>query len=203
MAQKQAGYEKQRAGNPHSSPERSFEDMIVAIAQNNDRPAFIGLFGHFAPRIKSWLIKGGMSPEAADDLAQETMLGVWHKAASFDPRRAGASTWIFTIARNKKIDLLRKGTQYGVDIDALENMESGETPAPETLQRREETSRFAAALETLPPEQADLLRESFFENKSHSEIAQEKNIPIGTVKSRIRLALDRLRKEKNIQELWQ
>ncbi len=179
-----------------------FEDMLVAIGNKKDKECFIDIFNHFAPRIKSFLIKGGLQAEIADELAQETMLAIWNKAQSYDPKQAAASTWIFTIARNKRIDHLRKIANYRTQSD--DNMvfeDPGATPIENTTQKQE-TQRIKDALRTLPEEQLTLIKKSFFEDKSHAIIAEETGIPLGTVKSRIRLALDRLRGETGVKELW-
>ncbi len=180
----------------------NFSTLLLAVGQDRDKAAFVKLFAHFAPRVKSFLMKGGTSESLADELAQETMLAVWDKAAAFNPAKASASTWIYTIARNKKIDALRKGVRYDLDIDDYD-AEDDAPLATEGLMREEEIAAVADALQNLPEEQAELIRQSFFEGKSHSEIADEKKLPLGTVKSRMRLALDRLRKNENIKELWQ
>lgn len=160
------------------------------------------LFEHFAPRVKSFLMKGGTAEDVADELAQETMLTVWNKAPSFNPAQAGASTWIFTIARNRKIDTLRKTGRFEVAPTDPDLIQSTDSPRGNTM-RREEIESIAEALDELPEEQAMLLRQSFFEDKSHADIAKETGLPLGTVKSRIRLALERLRKNKTVKELWQ
>lgn len=182
-----------------------YSALLLSVAQNQDKASFIKIFDHFAPRVKSYLMRGGTSEEFADELAQETMLAVWDKAASFNPTKAAASTWIFTIARNKKIDALRKGARFDVNLDDIADQQADkDTPSiTDTLVQNDETQQIAAALNELPPEQADLIRQSFFEDKSHSEIAAEKNLPLGTVKSRLRLALERLRKNENVRKLWQ
>lgn len=175
----------------------TFEDLLVSVGARHDRDAFVRIFEHYAPRVKSFLMKGGMSADEADDLAQETLLTVWHKAPSYDPRRAGAATWIYTIARNKKIDALRRKTPLtGLAADR------GDDDIPDPASSNEgifedafDARTVSRALKTLPPEQADLIRRSFFEDKTHSDIAAETGIPLGTVKSRIRLALERLRRD--------
>jgi RNA polymerase sigma-70 factor (ECF subfamily) len=156
--------------------------LIEAIAQRRDRTAFAALFAHFAPRIKAWMLRAGSNPTAAEELTQETMLAVWQKARLFDPARAGASTWVFTIARNLRIDALRR-----------ERHPSDLVQADLVLALSQQEVRIRAALGVLPPEQADVIRKAFFEDKVHSEIEQELGIPLGTVKSRLRLALARLR----------
>jgi RNA polymerase sigma-70 factor (ECF subfamily) len=178
-----------------------FRDLLLAVAQKQDKAAFAELFEYFAPRIKSFLMKGGAAPDQADELAQETMITVWQKAASFDTAKASASTWIFTIARNKRIDAIRKTPRPEVDADDLELADDAPSASEEIVQAEEE-GIMARAIQSLPKEQADLLYKSFFEDKTHADIAKETNIPLGTVKSRIRLALERLRGDKKVTELW-
>lgn len=182
--------------------ERSFEDLLYDVGQNKNKDSFIELFHYFGPRIKSFLMKGGANEALADELAQETMLNIWNKAESYNPAKAAASTWIFTIARNKRIDALRKKKFYSVDIDLLPDMEDDtyRSPAKE-MSDTQESETIAQALENLPPEQADLIKRSYFEDKSHQEIADETGLPLGTVKSRIRIALKRLRETPAIKEL--
>ena len=180
-----------------------FSAMICAIAKNKDKDAFIKLFEHFAPRIKSFLMKGGALPEQADELAQETMLTLWNKAESYKPEQAAASTWIFTIARNKRIDALRKTKRHDIDpADPMILEDTNPSPRANALYS-EEVDVLGEALETLPEEQAELIRMSFFDDKSHAAIAEETGIPLGTVKSRIRLALERLRGHSKIQDIWE
>lgn len=181
----------------------TFEDLLVSVGQKQDRNAFIRLFEYFAPRIKSFLMKGGLLPDEADELAQETMLTVWHKAGSYDPKRAAANTWIFTIARNKKIDALRKRSARPENQinENLQIVDSNNILPDEKLRGKEQEKALSSALSGLPPEQAALIEKAYFEHKSHSDIAAETKLPLGTVKSRIRLALDRLRHELGGQEL--
>lgn len=181
-----------------------FETLLCEVGQDKNKESFVSLFQHFAPRIKSFLIKGGADENSADELAQETMLSVWDKAKSYDPKKAAASTWIFTIARNKRIDALRKIKGYHVDLDDLPVLEdtAGFTPAQD-MNRTQESENIIAAMSELPKEQSELIQKSFFEDKSHSEISEETGIPLGTVKSRIRLALDRLRGQEKVKQLWQ
>jgi len=180
--------------------------MLVKIGKDKDKQAFITLFNHFAPRIKSFLIKAGLNNETADELAQETMLTLWNKAQSYDPKQAAASTWIFTIARNKRIDFLRKNGR--AQFDTIENpgiaskLQDNSESAFDTTIHSQQSEKIAAAIEKLPLDQLALIKKSFFEDKSHAIIAKETGIPLGTVKSRIRLALERLRKETGVKELW-
>lgn len=184
----------------HAQTPAHFRGLLIAVGQRQDREAFAALFSYFAPRIKSFLMKGGANPDQADELAQETMIAVWQKASSFDPAKASPSTWIFTIARNKRIDALRKTPRPEMDANDLDLPDTAPN-AGDDLLRDEETDIMAEAIRDLPPDQADLLYKSFFEDKTHADIAKETSLPLGTVKSRIRLALERLRGNKNITEL--
>lgn len=170
--------------------EVTFDDLLVAVGQSRNRDAFVRLFEYFAPRVKSFLMRGGMAADLADELAQETMLTVWHRAQSYDPQKARASTWIFTIARNKKIDWLRKSRPEPLPGDPV-TVEDRPLP-DEVLNRTQESEAIAKAMKDLPPEQAEIIQKAFFEEKTHSQIAEETDLPLGTVKSRIRLAMDRL-----------
>ncbi len=170
-------------------------ELIGRVAAHGDRAAFKLLFEHFAPRVKGFLVKTGMNADAAEEIAQTTLLTVWRKAAQFDPASAGAAAWIFTIARNLRIDSARQAARRA---KAAVSAERDETPevvdSPETMMtRRDDVSRVAAALERLSEEQSKVIRMSFIEERPHGEIAEKLGIPLGTVKSRIRLAMARLR----------
>ena len=169
----------------------SYEDLIVAVGSARDRQAFARLFAHFAPRVKSYLMRTGTEGPAADDLTQEVMLLVWRKAERFDPKRANAATWIFTIARNRRIDAYRRDRELDLDDPAFRP--TAEPTADLHLEAAERDAQVGAAIGLLPEEQSALLRLAFFEGKSHSVIAAEAGLPLGTVKSRLRLALARLR----------
>ena len=169
-----------------------FGRMIEAVALHRDREAFACLFDHFAPRLKSYLLRAGATHGAAEDFAQEAMLTVWRKAGLFDPVRAGASTWIFTIARNLRIDAARREKLDRREPDAADFQNEPERPDT-ILADRDEAERIRQALSTLSDEQARIVRLSYFHDKAHAEIAQELGVPLGTVKSRLRLALIRLR----------
>lgn len=169
----------------------TFDDLLVAVGKTRNRDAFVRLFEHYAPRVKSFLMKGGLRPDQADEAAQETMLTVWQKAPDYDPLRAGAGTWIFTIARNKRIDLQRKG---GRDMPLPEEMQLPSQIFSDTsIGEAQDARAVAAALDALPAEQSDMIRKAYFEDKTQNEIAAETGLPLGTVKSRIRLALEKLR----------
>jgi RNA polymerase sigma-70 factor (ECF subfamily) len=166
---------------------------IMAIAQTRSRDCFALLFGRFAPRVKSYLLKLGAGPELAEELAQETLLTVWRKAAYFDPSRASASTWIFTIARNLRIDAIRRERHPDDLIDQPQLKPAETVRADEALSADEREQRLRGALKTLPRDQAEVVRLSFFHDKAHAEISTDLGVPLGTVKSRLRLAMVRLR----------
>ena len=174
-------------------------ELIGRVAAHGDRDAFKLLFEHFAPRVKGFLVKSGMNADAAEEIAQNTLLTVWRKAAQFDPASAGASAWIFTIARNLRIDSARQAARRAKALDkAAVSAERDEAPeavdSPEIMMtRRDDVSRVAAALQRLSEEQSTVIRLSFIEEQPHGEIAERLGIPLGTVKSRIRLAMARLR----------
>lgn len=179
-----------------SADEDSWGPLLLQVAAQ-DRQAFARLFNHFAPQLKAFglsTVIPDRSGQFADELVQEVMITIWRKAASFDPAKAGAATWIFAIARNKRIDLLRKLNRHRglVDIDDIWPLED-ESPGPlQTLQQRLTEEHVRTALVSLPPAQREALQMAFIEGKSHSEIAAELALPLGTVKSRIRLAMQRL-----------
>ena len=167
---------------------------IVAIADSRSRDCFALLFSHFAPRVKSYLLKLGARPELAEELAQETLLTVWRKAAYFDPSRASASTWIFTIARNLRIDAIRRERHPDDLIDEPQLKPAETVRADEAMSAGEREQRLRGALKTLPRDQAEVVRLSFFHDKAHAEISTDLGVPLGTVKSRLRLAFTRLRR---------
>jgi RNA polymerase sigma-70 factor, ECF subfamily len=164
---------------------------IVAVALAKDRQQFGVLFGHFAPRLKNFFMRSGAVAAVAEDLAQDTMLIVWHKAGYFDPARSSAATWIFTIARNLRIDLKRRQRDPRL-LEEFYELAPEPMPSDHVLSAERET-RVRVALEQLPSDQADVIRRSFFDDMPHAEIARALDVPLGTVKSRIRLAMQRLR----------
>jgi RNA polymerase sigma-70 factor (ECF subfamily) len=170
--------------------------LLQAVARDQDRQAFALLFRHFAPRVKSYLIRGGSDEAVAEELVQETMVSVWRKAALFDARRAGASTWIFAIARNLRVDRIRRQHLRLVDEqdeDSDDAMADGALPLDEQLRASRRELGVRSAMARLSPEQAQILNLSFYEEVPHARIARELGIPLGTVKSRVRLAVKHLR----------
>lgn len=170
------------------------EKLIEAIARDRDRPAFEQLFSLYAPRIKSLLVRQGTPIEIAEDLAQEAMLIVWRKAAYFAASRGSASAWIYTIARNLRIDNARRSQR--AELYAMMDDYDREEPAQpdEILSSSEQAERVQRAMAELPEEQLEVVKLSFVEGAAHAEIAERLDLPLGTVKSRLRLAMRRLRK---------
>ena len=168
-------------------------NLIGAIAARQDRTAFAALFEFYLPRIKTLLMRMGATAEAAEDIAQETLLTVWRKAAYYDPNRASASAWIYAIARNLRIDRLRRDKRSR--LHALYELAEAEGPErpDELLDDIERDRRVHAALGRLSDEQLRVVQLAFFEGRAHGAIAGLLDIPLGTVKSRLRLAMGRLR----------
>lgn len=161
------------------------------IRDNQDQAAFAALFEHFAPRVKGFLMRSGADASLAEECAQEVLATCWHKAHMFDPARASVATWIFTIARNRKIDVLRKARRP--EPDDLGWGPEEEPEQADVLALQQDMARLGLALAELPPAQRELIEKAYFGDLSHSEIAAETGLPLGTIKSRIRLALERLR----------
>jgi RNA polymerase sigma-70 factor (ECF subfamily) len=178
--------------NPAPVGADRFAGLIGAIAQRGDREAFATLFGHFAPRVKSYMLRLGASAEAAEELAQETLLILWRRAGAFDPARAAPSTWIFTIARNLRIDLARRASRSAAPSDPSDAAEPALAPDA-VLAALQSGARIGRAVADLPADQAEVVRLAFYSDKPHAQIAQDLGLPLGTVKSRLRLAIGRLR----------
>ena len=174
-----------------TKPLKNWVTQLQQVQQSQDQTAFEELFNYFAPRVKSFLIRSGASTSTAEECAQEVMVAVWNKAHLFDPSRASVSTWIFTIARNKNIDALRK--QRRPEPENLTWGPECEPEATDILTLQQETEQLRLAMSTLPDQQKALLQKAYFGDLSHSEIAAETGLPLGTIKSRLRLALNKLR----------
>lgn len=166
-------------------------DHVTRIRDNKDTQAFAELFDHFAPRVKGFLMRSGADASLAEECAQDVMAALWNKAHQFDPARASVATWIFTIARNRKIDLLRR--QRRPEPEDLGWGPAEEPDQADVLTLQQESKALGAALANLPEAQRELIEKAYFGDLTHSEIAAETGLPLGTIKSRIRLALDRLR----------
>lgn len=164
---------------------------IAAVSADLDRDAFAWLFNHYAPQVKAYNLRFGLAEEVAEELAQETLLAIWRKAATFDPRRASPSAWVYTIARNRRIDVMRR--ERHPDELAAEGPAAGPATPEDDLRAAEGDARVRVALERLPADQVLLLRMAFFEDRSHTQIADQLDLPLGTVKSKIRRATAKLR----------
>jgi RNA polymerase sigma factor (sigma-70 family) len=176
-----------------NEPEPSLADLMTAVAVGRDRVAFAQLFGYFAPRIRAYARCLGVDDHKAEDLVQEVMLTVWRRASLYDSSQASVGTWIFTIARNRRIDDFRRERRPQIELDDPMLVRDPEPAADETWLKADAERRLRRAVEALPEEQALVLRKNFFEDKPHGVIAEELNLPLGTVKSRARLALAKLR----------
>ncbi|MCV6594653.1 MAG: sigma-70 family RNA polymerase sigma factor [Silicimonas sp.] len=165
--------------------------LMSRVRDHQDRAAFAALFSHFAPRVKAFLMKSGASESLAEECAQDVMATLWTKSHMFDPTRASVSTWVFTIARNRKIDALRK--QRRPEPEDLPWGPEAEPDQADVLALRQESDKLKAAISDLPDKQRDLIERAYYGDLTHSEIAEVTGLPLGTIKSRIRLALDRLR----------
>ena len=184
------------AGSDLAAKEENWDQHIVKVGTDQDRQAFSKLFNHFAPYLKGFLLKSdGVGPEHAEELVQETMLKLWRKAPTYSPSQAAASTWIYTIARNTRIDWIRKHYKENTtELTADDLYDNAETPSPYSSLIRVRNSRsIEEQLKTLPMEQQDVLRLMYFDGRSGQQIADALNLPLGTVKSRIRLALAKLK----------
>jgi RNA polymerase sigma-70 factor (ECF subfamily) len=176
-----------------STPGQDPSEMIEAVATRQDRSAFAALFQLYAPRVKMLLMRMGTPDEVAEDIAQETLLMVWRKAARYERSRASPSTWIFAIARNLRIDRLRRDRRVKLNTH-YHVVEQDEPPRPDgALDVMEREQQLREALGQLSEDHVRIVRLSFFEGRPHGDIAELLDIPLGTVKSRIRLALRRLR----------
>ena len=177
-----------------TSKQPGFADLLFRVGNGRDRAAFAEIFDYFAPRLKSFMMRKGASAELAEDLVQETMIAVWSKAALYSPERGAASTWVFTIARNLRIDRLRReSSAHFTDLEGFD-APSEDMPGEEALNRSQEDAHVARALAQIPAEQRELLILSYVEDVPQSMIAERLKLPLGTVKSRMRLAYRRMRK---------
>ncbi|HCO99856.1 MAG: RNA polymerase subunit sigma [Alphaproteobacteria bacterium] len=174
------------------SEDPDWSDVLVAVA-GEDRSSFVALFRHFAPRVKSYMLRLGSEDSQAEELAQETLATVWRKANRYDPTRAAASTWIFTVARNLRIDAFRRANRPELDPEDPALVPDAPPLGDAVVEQKQNAERIRSALSALPDEQRKVLHMSFFESKTHSEIAVALGLPLGTVKSRIRLAFGRMK----------
>ncbi|TDW35440.1 RNA polymerase sigma-70 factor (ECF subfamily) [Roseinatronobacter bogoriensis subsp. barguzinensis] len=165
--------------------------LLEKVATEQDTDAFTEVFEHFAPRVKGFLIKSGADHAMAEECAQDVMVTVWNKAAQFDPARASVATWIFTIARNRRIDMLRRDRRP--EPEELTWGPEAEPDQLDVMTMQQESEQLISAIASLPEKQRVMIERAYFGDLTHSEIAEETGLPLGTIKSRIRLALERLR----------
>lgn len=166
--------------------------LLASVGRERDIDAFEVIFRHYSPKLRAYMAAKTKDAQAAEELMQEAMMSVWKKAAQFDPARGSVSSWIFTIARNLGIDAhRRRRPMFDADDPAFVADET--TPADVEVERRQDAENLREAMRTLPEEQLDILKRAFFDEASHSTIARELALPLGTVKSRIRLAFEKLR----------
>lgn len=179
---------------PANGPDRDrFADLMEAIASRQDREAFAEIFAYYGPRVKGYMLRLGAGDALGEELAQEVMITVWRKAHLFDRTQASVSTWIFRIARNKRIDVARRLNRPELDADDPALLPQAPPPPDDALSAQEQEERVRVVLAELPDEQLSLLQQAFYEGLSHREIAEKNGLPLGTVKSRIRLAFAKMR----------
>jgi RNA polymerase sigma-70 factor, ECF subfamily len=184
----------------HATP-KILEELLLSIAKNQDREAFVALFEATSSRLKAFAMQCGATSNDAEELLQECMLTVWRKAHTFNPKTGTAITWLYTIIRNKRIDFARKGRYDAVLSDDLWNEESG-TDLENDVASDLEAKVARTLLESLPDEQRQVVYKVYFEGKSHSEIAADLDLPLGTIKSRLRLAMKKLDTLAKEQMTW-
>jgi RNA polymerase sigma-70 factor, ECF subfamily len=166
---------------------------MLAVRDQRDRAAFAALFDHFAPRLKGFIMGSGTASGQAEDIVQEVMLTVWRKADLFDPTRAQVSAWIYQIARNRQIDVIRK--ERRPVPEELTRDPGLEPDASQIVAVEQEADQLKQALKRLSPDQREIVERAYLGELSHQEISAQTGLPLGTIKSRIRLGLDRLRHE--------
>ena len=175
---------------PLNEKASDLSDMLASLAETKDKQVYIRLFRHFAPKVKAYIVRLGLVDTTAEELMQETMLSVWRKSHMYNRSKASASTWIFTLARNQSIDWMRKQKypEY-----SLEEWHEEPDEATDKGEQSVTTDRMLKSIDRLPENQAQVIYMSFFEGRSHSDISDRLGIPLGSVKSRIRLASEKLK----------
>jgi RNA polymerase sigma-70 factor (ECF subfamily) len=170
-----------------------FAEAVERIAAHADKAAFATVFTYYAPRVKGYLLRLGLDGPQAEELSQEVMVAVWRKAATFDRRQASVATWIFRIARNRRIDAFRREQTARIDVHEPMFRPQPETAPDAAAETCEREAQIRRALADLPEDQRSLVRDHFYEDLSHSQIADKTGLPLGTVKSRLRLAFAKLK----------
>jgi len=182
------------AGRPEGDDSASQEtQLLLRVRDQRDRAAYQRLFDLFAGKVQGYLRRTGLDPADAENILQDIMLAVWQKARLFDAQRASARTWIFSLARNRLIDMKRSAKREYAALERFHQETADDQVYEEDMLARAAGSKSVALLSHLPPEQASVLLMAYVEGKSHREIALELNLPIGTVKSRARLGFQRVR----------
>jgi RNA polymerase sigma-70 factor (ECF subfamily) len=185
---------------PSTTAPGAHDALVEQIARCGDTRAFENLFRHYAPRLKGVGIRSGIPAGVAEELAQETMISVWRRAPTFERSRGGASRWIFAIFRNKRIDYLRRNPPCETALDDILCLRSDDDDPETSADLRSMGRILQRALQALPPNQAEALLEVYYAGRSHAEAASRLNLPVGTVKSRIRLALAKIRTSLELSE---
>ncbi len=185
--------QKTQLQQAHIPDTQELTALLVKVSKERDKQAFAVLFEHFAPRVKSYVFKLGSDETMAEELAQQTLLQVWRKAHLFNADKAAASTWIFRIARNLRLDLIRKEKHFDYDDHDLSDIEDDRETAETQIDRHQHAMIVRSALQKLPQEQIEIVQLSFYDGLSHGEIAKKLDMPLGTVKSRMRLAFKRIK----------
>lgn len=172
------------------------KSLMLKVAGDRDRAAFTTLFDHFAPLLRSYsLAREPGATLVADELAQEVLIKVWNKAHTYKPDLAAVTTWVFTLARNSRIDYLRRNGRFSTEIDPTDIFDTLEDEGPDAfqlIQQQRAEQKVHEGLRQLPIAQSQVLAKVYLEGKSHQETADELGLPLGTVKSRVRLALQKL-----------
>ena len=166
---------------------------LLAVRDQRDRAAFSDMFDYLAPRLKGFVMRAGANAALAEEIVQDVMLTIWRKSSQFDPHKAQASAWIYQIARNRHIDIIRKESRPVPD--ELGENPGAEPDASQILALEQEAEHLKLAIQQLHPDQKEMIEKAYIGDLTHQEISSQTGLPLGTVKSRIRLGLGRLRKE--------
>lgn len=184
-----------QASKPATAISADMNALLATVGATRDQSAFARLYAFFAPRVKAYVMRLGSGAGEAEDLTQEVLSKVWRKANLFDAEKASASTWIFTIARNQRIDAARRAARPVLDPAEPMLLPEEDPRADIDIERREREAKVRAVFERLPPNQRAVVALHFYEDHAHSAIAERLGLPLGTVKSRLRLAFARIRRE--------
>ncbi len=188
------GSEQEEALSEERSDDLSDQTRwMIAVRDRRDREAFGRLFDFYAPRLKAVAMRSGANAAQAEDIVQDVMLAVWHRAAQFDATRAQVSGWVYRIARNRQIDLARRAPRPVPE--EIAEPDTASEDATDILALEQEAGHLREALARLKPDQREMIEKAYLGELSHTEIQDVTGLPLGTIKSRIRLGLDRLRHE--------